>query len=467
MALILILCLMANACVGAEGILPSLTDTIGKPMLSLGEALSRYPDEEMLNADGSNTEVFRGVTEEDFNTFSVYLSEQGAILADYQAAETSFSASIQVDGKTISFTYDTQTLDATVTYPEGTYDEWLDYAKTQFASAIELLNSEDTDEALAVIFSIPGYSEFKPVAEYFAANPEIAMAAQLAPFKTVGSIVTFGTYPQTASGTDSTPIEWLVLDYDAANNRTLLISRYGLDAQQYSAKQESTLWETSSVRKWLNDEFYNVAFANEEKQSIIPTRLDNKTDDRLFLLSRQEAFGLYFKSDEDRVCVQTEYALSVRAAHVKNGYITPTDAGPSGWMLRSSTHLTDYLDLVCYDGSIGACQTAEEPVLQLLRPALWLKLDALTYTNVDSEQYASSEQPTDEPSEIAATMQKGSKGENVKRLQQALIDQGYLAGSADGQFGKMTETAVKAAQEAFGLEPTGIADAALLEKLYN
>jgi len=311
MAIILILCLMASTGAGAEGLLPSLTDTIGKPMLSLGEALGRYPDEEILNNDGSNTEVFQGVTEADFNTFSVYLSEHGAILADYQTAETSFSASIQVDEKTISFAYDTQTLDATVTYPKGTYDEWLNYAKTQFASAIELLNSGNTDEALAAIFSIPGYSEFKPVADYFTANPEFAKAAQLAPFKTVGNIVTFGTYPQTASGTDSTPIEWLVLDYDAANNHTLLISRYGLDAQQYSAKEESTLWETSSVRKWLNDEFYNVAFVNEEKQSIILTKLDNKTNDRLFLLSKQEAFGLYFKSDEDRVCVQTEYALSV------------------------------------------------------------------------------------------------------------------------------------------------------------
>ena len=30
----------------------------------------------------------------------------------------------------------------------------------------------------------------------------------------VGSYITFGTYPQTADGTDSTPIEWLVLDRD-------------------------------------------------------------------------------------------------------------------------------------------------------------------------------------------------------------------------------------------------------------
>ena len=30
----------------------------------------------------------------------------------------------------------------------------------------------------------------------------------------VGSYITFATYPQTADGTDETPIEWLVLDRD-------------------------------------------------------------------------------------------------------------------------------------------------------------------------------------------------------------------------------------------------------------
>ena len=97
MAIILALCLLGASLAGAEGLLPSLTDTIGKPMPSLGEALSRYPDDEISNADGSNTEVFQGVTETDFNTFSIYLSEQGATLADYQAAGTSFSASIRIE----------------------------------------------------------------------------------------------------------------------------------------------------------------------------------------------------------------------------------------------------------------------------------------------------------------------------------------------------------------------------------
>ena len=61
----------------------------------------------------------------------------------------------------------------------------------------------------------------------------------------------------------------------------------------------------------------------------------------------------------------------------------------------------------------------------------------------------------------------GSKGDEVKKLQAKLIELGLLSGSPDGQFGKYTAGAVKIMQEKFGMEQTGIADAAFLEKLYG
>lgn len=80
MAVVLVLCLILCSCTSAEGLLPSLVDTVGKPMPSLGEALGRYPDEEISADDGGRTEVFQNVTEADFDTFSVYLKEKGATL---------------------------------------------------------------------------------------------------------------------------------------------------------------------------------------------------------------------------------------------------------------------------------------------------------------------------------------------------------------------------------------------------
>ena len=399
MAIILALCLIGTSLAGAEGLLPSLTDTIGKPMPSLGEALGRYPDDEISNADGSNTEVFQGITETDFNTFSVYLSEHGAILADYQAVDTSFSASIQVEGKTISFTYDTQTLEATVTYPKGTFDEWLDYAKTQYKDAVQLLNARKTDEALAVMFSIPGYGSFKPVAEFFEANPELAAAARetkLAQYKTVGGIVTFGTYPQTSNGTDRTPIEWLVLDYDTSSNHALIISRYGLDLKPYNTEKIDITWEKCTLRTWLNNTFLNAAFTAQERKGIVLTTVDNSssqgysswntsggnnTQDRVFLLSYAEAnkyLGVknYDSNNWKSRVAPTAYAIK-QGVYTSNSDKTAEGSTAAWWYLRSPGYYQYYVAVVSYDGSLeNAGVSSDGDRRGCVRPALWINLES-------------------------------------------------------------------------------------------
>ena len=56
-----------------------------------------------------------------------------------------------------------------------------------------------------------------------------------------------------------------------------------------------------------------------------------------------------------------------------------------------------------------------------------------------------------------STLYKGSKGDSVKKLQQALIDQGFLSGTADGIFGPKTEQAVIRFQQKNGLGADGLA----------
>lgn len=64
------------------------------------------------------------------------------------------------------------------------------------------------------------------------------------------------------------------------------------------------------------------------------------------------------------------------------------------------------------------------------------------------------------------TLQKGSKGDDVKALQQRLIELNYLSGSADGDYGNKTKTAVELFQKEAGLDATGIADPATQEALF-
>ena len=78
-------------------------------------------------------------------------------------------------------------------------------------------------------------------------------------------------------------------------------------------------------------------------------------------------------------------------------------------------------------------------------------------------------EPTAEPTPVPtyAPLEISSRGDDVKALQQKLIDLGYLTGSADGAFGAMTQQAVMAAQAAFGMEQTGVADNAFQQRLFS
>lgn len=55
------------------------------------------------------------------------------------------------------------------------------------------------------------------------------------------------------------------------------------------------------------------------------------------------------------------------------------------------------------------------------------------------------------------TLRRGSKGEEVRELQELLKEQGYLKSGVDGSYGGGTETAVKNFQRDQGLNPDGVA----------
>ena len=66
-----------------------------------------------------------------------------------------------------------------------------------------------------------------------------------------------------------------------------------------------------------------------------------------------------------------------------------------------------------------------------------------------------------------STLQKGSKGEEVVKLQNRLNELGYSVGKADGDFGNKTKSAIEQFQGDNGLDITGIADEKTLELLYS
>ncbi|MBR1443043.1 MAG: hypothetical protein IJ583_05860 [Firmicutes bacterium] len=139
----------------------------------------------------------------------------------------------------------------------------------------------------------------------------------------VGDIVTFGTFEQDDNESNGAePIEWIVLDADGS--KALLLSKYVLAEEQYNIQDKQVTWQTSTLFQWLNADFLNGAFSEEERQQIINTEYG-----KVFLLSFDEAVK-YFDmspvdehdtiSDMDYVCYYSEKALAEPTKFASSGY---------------------------------------------------------------------------------------------------------------------------------------------------
>ena len=130
--------------------------------------------------------------------------------------------------------------------------------------------------------------------------------------------VTFGKQKQNYFELLKKPIEWIVLE---KNERSaLLLSKYIIDCKAFDYVNIETIdnlsddkkeniknvnWSTSSLRKWLNNDFLNSSFDISEKEKILQTHLqDVNTDDKIFCLSEEEYKkyfdnGQYYEGDRE------------------------------------------------------------------------------------------------------------------------------------------------------------------------
>lgn len=109
----------------------------------------------------------------------------------------------------------------------------------------------------------------------------------------VGNVVTFGSYEQDADFSNGKePLEWDVIGQKG--DAYLLITHYVIDGKKFDdSSSDNTLqanenktsaqvtWAKSSIRAWLNGEFYNGAFTKEDQAKIRQTH-NETTDFRSF-----------------------------------------------------------------------------------------------------------------------------------------------------------------------------------------
>ena len=193
-----------------------------------------------------------------------------------------------------------------------------------FSTSSRSGNSRTAVKVLLVLFILLFVCQFCFVNRAFfsPSNGSIPVAAKTAyPFAAnckVGNYVVFGNYTLGSSGGPE-PIEWLVLEN--SGNTALLVSKFCLDCQPFNSKFADTNWRDCDLRKWLNSDFLNKAFNSDEQQQIVESTIytyDNpdfgtkgcgETTDKVFCLSLNEAIK-FFKSDNDRNCRATEYAIA-------------------------------------------------------------------------------------------------------------------------------------------------------------
>lgn len=182
----------------------------------------------------------------------------------------------------------------------GNYsDAAIQITETKYQHAQILMTAKDYAGAAAIFITIKGYKDVNNLLAYdqTLAVAAIAVTAATAkdPFTKVGSIVTYGQYEQDNNKSNGKEaIEWIVLKYDSATGRSLLLSRYGLDAHRFDSKYYQG-WDKSEIRSWLNSTFLNTAFTESEQKGIVTTRIStpsyreysggSDTEDMIWLLS--------------------------------------------------------------------------------------------------------------------------------------------------------------------------------------
>ncbi|MBR3868493.1 MAG: zinc ribbon domain-containing protein [Clostridia bacterium] len=140
------------------------------------------------------------------------------------------------------------------------------------------------------------------------------------PIYKVGDILEFGSYEQDGNvNNGKEPVEWIVFDVDEPDDygvneyRYHLVSRSALDAKPYNNTAGNVRWATSSIRKWLNSDFLNNAFSNDELQSLCVIN-----EDCVRLLSKAYVKQA-FPDSESAKATATVYA-QMTGAYTENGY---------------------------------------------------------------------------------------------------------------------------------------------------
>ena len=223
-----------------------------------------------------------------------------------------------------------------------------------------------------------------------------------------GDTITFGHYEQdndTSNGPEA--ITWKVLDVQ--DGKALVISEKILARVRHRYVEDghgAVTWETSRVRQWLSEDFFDAAFSDEEKTAVYLTNVKSEpnpdytdtdpgkdTQDYVFVLGLEQ-YDAYFADDGDlfdAVAPYTEVARVgnpyakdelVRTAKyypMNNAVRGNADGSAGWWWLRTvgQDYAADGNFMMRVDAA-GKADGVGSDADCGVRPAMWVDVDTLT-----------------------------------------------------------------------------------------
>ena len=259
-----------------------------------------------------------------------------------------------------------------------------------------------------------------------------------------GDELLFGYYEQDNNIENGAEyIEWILLSKE--DDRALLLSKYGLDNKAYDDLDDvgkrfpgeegdnayidkdgelkyykseliNVTWEDSTLRSWMNNDFYNEVFDDSQKNKIIETLLvnsdnpnpdygtsgGNDTYDKVFLLTSEDVTNEAYGFNEDpaeldiaRRCLPTTYAaekgvgMEWMTSGMGGPYPEDMSDYPEGgficnWWLRSPGTDAAHKESVRFYGRIFENEVCSVTIA--VRPAIYIDISDNIGTGLSEEE---------------------------------------------------------------------------------
>ena len=183
-------------------------------------------------------------------------------------------------------------------------------------------------------------------------------------------------------------INWRVLDVQ--DGKALVLSDLILDTKEFQKTSMSGVWADSSLRAYLNGDFYNKTFSKSEKGRIVSTTLVNNinpeysntfgtdTKDKVFLLSAEEATR-YFGKDKARVAYADRRTPALQYSFINNTKVNPYSGVYQNystwhWWLRTPATTAAGDNKALLVTRFGEVQHQNVSVESGIRPAMWINV---------------------------------------------------------------------------------------------